>query len=550
MSVERPHSTGALSAEQRQAQQRLYDSHPDYDVVVIGTGMAAISLAALLAQAGRRVCMLEAHDIAGGYVHSFRMGQYHFCAQIHYIWGCGRGDKVWRFLERLGLHEDIRFELLDPNGYDHVILPDRKRVAIPYGYSRLAANIEAAYPGQGEKVLAFTSILDRLSQEVQRLPPSIGPWQVLTQGWRFLTLARYHNKTLQQVFDECQLSPQAQAVLIANSGNFMCPPDQLSILAYNGLFSGYNRGAYYPRKHFKYLIDRLVQSITDRPGCHIYYEEEVTGFEFSGDRMKSVRTQDGKVFSAPLIVCNADPQKTAGIIGWEHFPRRAQRPLRYEYSRTAVTVYLGLRGIDLRDYGFGSHNTWHLEQWDLNQTWDQELHQNWTAPWAFLATPTLHTPEAGTSPSDGQILELATTANYDYFRSLKESNRAAYVAQKKAVRDRLIEIVEQYHVPDLRKYLSLRVTGSPTTNEDFCWAPRGHAYGQHLTPENMGAGRLRSTTPWKNFFWCNAASGYPGVNGTIGTGMQLYMDLTGDHFFEAGDVPDTQTMHRQLGLNL
>ena len=62
----------------------------------------------------------------------------------------------------------------------------------------------------------------------------------------------------------------------------------------------------------------------------------------------------------------------------------------------------------------------------------------------------------------------------------------------------------------------------------------------------MGLGRLKAATPWKNFYWCNAASGYPGVNGTIGTGMELYMRLTGDRFWSPRDTPDTATLHRQL----
>lgn len=543
------HSTGALSPAQHDEQERLYASRPEYDAVIVGTGMAALAVGALLAQAGWRVCMLEAHDIPGGYVHTFRMGEFGFCAQIHYIWGCGTGDKVWSFLAKLGLQNDIEFELLDADGYDHVILPDHKRVKIPYGFKRLARNIEAAYPGQGAGVLRFVQLLERLTREVQRLPSSIGLWQVLTQGWQFPTLIRSFRKTLQQVFDECGVGREAQAVLIANSGNFMCPPRDLSILAYNGLFSGYNRGAYYPRKHFQYLVGRLVEFITSRRGCHIYYEHEVSGFDLQGDRVTAVHTRNGKTFRADTVICNADPQKTAAeLFGWENFPASFQKPLRYDYSWTALTVYLGIKGLDLREYGFGSHNTWQLEQWDLNTIWDQGMRQDWSAPWMFMATPSLHTPEPGTTPADGQILELATVANYDFFRELKTRDRSAYVRKKKEVRDRLVDLVERDHVPNLRRHLVQRVTGSPTTNEDFCWAPRGHAYGQQLTPQNMGPGRLKASTPWKNFFWCNAASGYPGVNGTVGTGMQLYMELTGDRFFHSRQVPDTATLHRQLGL--
>jgi all-trans-retinol 13,14-reductase len=479
-------------------------------------------------------------------VHTFRYGEFSFCAQIHYIWGCGEGDRVWRFLKKLKLQDDIAFDSLDPDGYDHVILPDRKRVAIPYGYDRLAANIEAAYPGQGAGVRAFTSILDRLTAEVSQLPSTIRWWQYPAMGWRFLTLLRYQHKTLQQVFDECRVGREAQAVLIANAGNFMCPPKDLSILAYNGLFSGYNRGAYYPRKHFKHLVGRLVEFITSHEGCHVYYEQEVTSIVENGERVESVGTRDGKVFAAPTIICNADPQKTARLIGLEKFPASQQKPLNYEYSQTALTVYLGLEGIDLRDHGFGRHNTWHLEQWDMNETWAQEMHEDWSRPWVFMATPSLHTDEPGTCPPGGQILELATTANYDTFRDLRDRDPRAYRQKKKEVEDRMIDIVEQQHVPGLRQHIALHVAGSPTTNEDFCWAPRGHAYGQHLTPANMGLGRLKAGTPWKNFHWCNAASGYPGVNGTIGTGMELFMRLTGDRFSNPSDTPDTATLHRQL----
>jgi all-trans-retinol 13,14-reductase len=539
-------STGALTAEAKAAQQRLYDSNPKYDTVIIGTGMAALTLGSLLADSGQRVCMLEAHDTPGGYVHTFTYGEFSFCSQIHYIWGCGQGDRVWRFLQKLGLHEDIAFEPLDPDGYDHVILPDGKRVAIPYGYDRLANNIDAAYPGEGARVRAFTNILDRLTAEVSQVPPDLKWWQLPAIGWRSQTLIRYLRATLQQVFDECGLSRESQAVLIANAGNFMCPPKDLSILAYNGLFSGYNRGAYYPRKHFKHLTGRLADFITSHNGCHIYYEQEVMSFAASGDRIESVQTRDGKVFKASTIICNGDPQKMAQVIGLEKFPRSFHKPLKYEYSQTALTVYLGLKGIDLRDHGFGKHNTWHLEQWDMNQTWAEEMRQDWSRPWVFMATPSLHTNEPGTTPPGGQILELATTANYDYFRDLRNRDIRAYRKQKKEVEDKLIDIVEQHHVPNLRKHIVLHVAGSPTTNEDFCWAPRGHSYGQHLTPINMGLGRLKARTPWKNFYWCNAASGYPGVNGTIGTGISLYMQLTGDRFWNPRDTPDTATLHRQL----
>jgi len=160
------HSTGALTAEQHAEQDKIYAEKHEYDYCIIGTGISALSLGALLANAGHKVCMLEAHDGPGGYAHSFKMGDYHFCAQIHYVWGCGSGDLVNVFLKKLGLEEDLPFVSYDPEGYDHMVMPDAKRIKIPFGYDKLAENIGVAYPGQKEPVQKFLKILREIRDQI------------------------------------------------------------------------------------------------------------------------------------------------------------------------------------------------------------------------------------------------------------------------------------------------------------------------------------------------------------------------------------------------
>ena len=97
------HSTTALTPEEHQKQDLRFTDGHEYDYVFIGTGHSAITCAALLANSGKKVCMLEAHDIPGGYAQSFKRGEYYFCAQVHYIWSCGPGDKIFEILRKLGL---------------------------------------------------------------------------------------------------------------------------------------------------------------------------------------------------------------------------------------------------------------------------------------------------------------------------------------------------------------------------------------------------------------------------------------------------------------
>ena len=526
-------STTALTKEDHAAQDARYAEKHEYDYLIIGTGSSALTAGSLLANAGHKVCMLEAHDIPGGYCQSFRTGDFYFCAQVHYIWGCGPGGKIYEFLKRIGLEKDITFELFDKSGYDVMAMPDGKKVRIPYGWDNLIKNVVEAYPDQQAPMEQFVDVMKKLRKQFPHIPDRKIKWWEYVKAFKIPTILKYRKATVQDLFDECKLSKEAQAVLCANAGDFMEPPERLSLLMYVALFGGYNTGAYYPTKHYKYYIDRLAQSITDHEGCHIYYETEVNEIDTHDDKVVSVKTKNGKTFAAKNYICNGDPKKMSKIIGLEKFPKEEQAKIDYEYSPAGVVIYLGLKDIDLRDYGFGSNNIWHLEQWDMNQMWREMGEVNFEKPWIFMSTPTLHTDEPGTTPSpEHQILEIAAYTEYQPFKDAQDKSYGEYAKLKQKVADRMIDIVEEKYIPNLRKHIMVKTVGTSTTNEDFVLTPYGNAYGATMTPEQVTLKRLKANTPFENFWWCNASSGWAGMYGTVATGMSLYMDLTGDRFYD------------------
>jgi all-trans-retinol 13,14-reductase len=502
----------------------------DFDDLVIGAGMAGLAVASLLAKSGRRVLVLEAHDVPGGYAHTFTMKQFRFCAQVHYVFGCGEGETIDRLLGRLELRERVPFVRLDPEGFDHIVVAG-DRVAVPNGLTKYRERLLRRYPAWREPILGYFDRVQAVAEELDRsddLPKSLTPLALLRSAYQFRHLLRYARSTLGDVYDALRMPPHLGAILAGQSGDYLLPPRDVSFLLHVALVCGYDRGAYYPRFHYASLVDSVSDSIRAQPGCAIYLEHEVERIHAEGGRVVGVTTKNGRRFTASRYLSNVDPRRTAELVGLEHMKRDARR-LRYEYSCGTITLYLAVKGLDLRDHGFGSFNVWHYPHDDIDRMYDAQLEDHdLSDPWLFMSTPTLHSDAPGLCPPGYQVLEVATCADHAYFAALRRRDRRAYNVEKKQVRDRILDVIEGSYVPCFREHLAFCVVGTPATNERFCRAPGGNAYGAALVPAYVNLGRRPFRTELENLWMANATAGLPSVAGALGAGMRLYGELTGD----------------------
>ena len=509
-------------------------SNSDPDYLILGSGLAGLSFAALMAKAGKKVKVIEAHEFAGGYGHTFVEGEkYRFNAQLHYVWNCGKGRTINMFLRKLGLEDTVTFEKYDANGYDHMRIPGYA-LDIPFNKETLCERLSKLFPDHVELLRSFIVEVWQTAAELEKLPEPLNISYVLCHALSNRHVIKYHKSTLQDVFDAFKLPQEAQTLLALQWPDFLLPPKKLSFFAWVTLFTGYCRGAYYPTHHFEHVIDSLVKVIKENDG-EIIYNKKVTDFILDENRVVGVKTMDVKdrtlfqEYHGQDIICNFDPKRSASMIGMDKFSRSVRTKLDYDYSPSNFVAYCVVKGIDLRDFGFGRWNVFHSEQADLNKAYDDMYDRaDYTAPSFGVTTPGFLTDDPSDCPDGEQIIQFITVANYHYFHDLKIRDAGEYRKKKKEIFDAIINIMEQRYVPNFRDHLVFKMLGSPTTSESFCGSPEGNSYGSNLTPANFDANRLDHKTSLKNFYFCNASSGSPSFTGTIGTGCKLYEKLSGD----------------------
>ena len=304
----------------------------------------------------------------------------------------------------------------------------------------------------------------------------------------------------------------------------------------------YSEGAYYPQHHFKHLVDSIVSTITEGGGI-VEFSTPVQHIEVQSDRVQSVTAGEETYQADNAYISDLDPKLTVKLMhnSLALSKQEHHRLTDYEYSASAFNIYLGLdSSFNPDDYGVGNWNIWYYPHGNVNQAYQQQLQGNLEHPWLFLSCPTLKSAESGMAPDGHHVLEITTVSPYEPFQKLHQTDLSAYKAKKRAVYQELMRSVRDL-IPDIDKYIRMKIYGTPTTSEYYLGQPEGNMYGAKLIPKQIGLNRMGYKTELPNLFLVGATAGYPSVPGVIGNGMDVAELLTGESIRNSQLVPSKQT---------
>jgi len=327
-----------------------------WDAIVVGAGHNGLVCAALLAQAGKSVLVLEAENQVGGaavtreFMDGFSVSS---CAHLLYQLQpevCGD----LKITPRLAA-EDMATIALASDG-DHVRLDATSVTGV-------SATDAEQYRRFRRRMTRFADLLRRV---VNRPPPRLG-----TRDWRDLVaLGRIGLDIRGQGRDEMReflrlvgmnmhdevterfTSPLLRGAVCFDAvlGTHLGPRSPNTVLTYLYRLAGNHGRTGIPRGGMGMVSALLAQSARTA-GADIRTASPVRRIIVDNGRVVGVETQDGEIHNSYTVISNADPKRTVmRLVGARHFETRFVRRIHKLRARgNAAKLHLALDGLPAVD---------------------------------------------------------------------------------------------------------------------------------------------------------------------------------------------------------
>ena len=453
-------------------------SAPNWDVIVIGSGIGGLVTASQLAAKGARTLVLERYLIPGGSGGSFRREGYTFDVGASMIFGFGEKGHTNLLTRALGDVGQRCDTIADPAQLEYH-LPGGLNVAVDRDYEHFIADLTQRFPHEAKGIRAFYDTCWQVFRCLDAMPllsledPAYLAKVFFSAPLACLGLARWLPFN---VGDVARAHIRDEQLLKFIDMECFCwsvmPADRTPMINAGMVFSDRHAGGInYPKGGVGVIAEKLVAGLEAHGGA-IRYKARVTEVLIENGAAVGVKLASGETLRARRVVSNATRWDTfAGasgsegavaqpLVDAEHTPKAETTwRRRYRPSPSFLSLHLGIEAAVV-PAGFHCHHLL-LERWE-----EMEAEQGVV----FVSMPTLLDPAL--APAGRHILHTFTPSDIEAWRHLSPTE---YRAKKEADADRLIARLDAI-LPGLKGAIRHREVGTPRSHRRFL-GRMGGSYG-------------------------------------------------------------------------
>ncbi|KAG9414988.1 hypothetical protein AC1031_008410 [Aphanomyces cochlioides] len=467
------------------------------DVIVIGSGMGDLTVAATLVKEGKRVLVLEQHDVAGGNTHTFEEKSYEFNTGFHYIGG-NFDNKAFPSRKVFDYLSNGRFEFQRLGDVVDLVVAEedngvRDEVEFLVDHVRFKEYLKKRFPDEHKAIDKYVETVNKAKGSIGvffglQLCPS---WARGLYRWWNASKFEYVRQTVLQVTSSITSNKELIGILTYSWGNYGEPPTRGAFYLNASLFNHYQNGASYIAGGPSMITKKIVRTIEELGGKVLVRAPVSSILINDSGHAIGVNVKGTDIFAKKIVSTIGAPQTYTKLIPEAHRYRVAaqiQELMNPEIQSccSLMSLFVGFKG-DAEELGLPTHNVWKFPSWDHLANYKA----NKIAPDApfcglFMSFSSAKDPAFATRYPGKQVGLVIAPCFYEdveKFNDCRVKHRGnEYEALKEVWKERLLSAFLKEFPKVSRESIEVAEFGTAVTNDFYLGTQRGAVYGLAHTP--------------------------------------------------------------------
>lgn len=505
---------------------------PQYDAIVIGSGMGGLTTAALLSELGWKVCVLEQHYTAGGYTHSYERHGYEWDVGVHYIGDVGKRTRTRRMFDFLSSGK-LKWAPMDAE-YDRFYIGDKVFSAIA-GKKAFRDNLVASFPAEETAIDAYMELLADVSGALSAhsMGRVLKPWQqsVAAPFMKMRTPASMYRNTY-DVLSELTDNQDLIAVLCGQWGDIGLPPKQSAFMMHAMIARHYLYGGYYPIGGSWRIADSIIPMI-QKGGGEVFTYARVKRILVENGKIAGVAMKDGHRIECPCVISSAGTDNTFNhLLPADVVEKTGYRKLlpTVQPSFSYLCIYIGLKET-AQQLGLPKTNFWIYPHNDFDAAVEQFVaDKDAPFPVVYISFPSAKDPDYENRHPGTATIEIVAPAPYKWFEEWQGSTWGKRGEDYNELKENFGERLMQHlydKLPQLQGKVDYYEVSTPLSTDWFAGYQRGELYGLDHTTERLQQKWLGPRTKIPGLWLTGQDVLTAGVTGAMMSGMLTTMAMVG-----------------------
>ncbi|CAF4953326.1 unnamed protein product [Rotaria sp. Silwood1] len=487
----------------------------DLDMIIIGSGMAGLTVASIMAQEGKKVLLLEQHDVIGGNTHTFKENGFDFETGLHYI-----GGRIGKKTSNLRKHFDcitkngVEWEKMD-DVYDLLVIRDgenREQYPMHSDVKILKKTLISSFFEEEKAIHEYFNLIKkvRLSITVLFLLKCI-PYPRIQKIIHKLVqpFLSIFDETTEQVLSKLTNNRKLIGILTYLFGDYVEVPSRSSFGIQALLCDHYMGGGYFPVGGPS-MIARSIVPIIEKSNGKAFVRAPVSSILINEDNKAiGVVVKDHQIFSKIIV------SAISSTITYKYLIPKTHQHLVESHlkiiespeltSHTGyMSMFVGLED-DSDELNLPKRNIWIVPSLNHDENM-KKFRNDYNAdfPGIFISFASAKDPTYCTRYPKKSVASIITLGIYEHVEDYKDKRvkhrSDGYNQLKDEWKERMLEIFLK-EFPNLKEKIVYIDNGTAITNDFYLGTYHGAACGLAHTPERFRQVEILSpTSPIKNLY--------------------------------------------------